>query len=114
METKVLTDMEVKNLSYMCKEMNKYDLEPIFDLLSFEYHIQDLERAFGDLISLLAKFLTNNEYYDEEKCSLAPYPPAYENSIYLLTRFRETFIKMQENAEKKKFEMQLIVIQKPD
>lgn len=114
METKVLTDMEVKNLSYMCKEMNKYDLEPLFDLLEFEYDIQYLERAFGDLISLLAGFLTNKEYYDEEKCSIALYPPDYDNSIYLLKRFRETFIKMQENAEKKKFEMQLIVIQKPD
>lgn len=109
METKVLTDKEVEKLSYMCKEMNKYDLEPLFDLLEFEYHIQDLERAFGDLISLLAKFLTNNEYYDEEKCSIAPYPPSYENSIYLLARFREVFIEMQENAEKKKFEIQLAI-----
>lgn len=104
-----MTDKEVEKLSYMCKEMNKYDLEPLFDLLEFEYHIQDLERAFGDLISLLAKFLTNNEYYDEEKCSIAPYPPSYENSIYLLARFREVFIEMQENAEKKKFEIQLAI-----
>ncbi len=96
-------------LARRCQEMNKYDLEPLFDLLAFEYDIQELERAFGDLISKLAKFLTNNEYYDESKCDLHPYPPAYENSIYLLTRFREVFIEMQKNAEKKKFEIQLAV-----
>lgn len=96
-------------LARRCQEMNLYDLEPLFELLAFEFDIQDLEREFGDLISLLAKFLTKRDYYDEEKCSLAPYPPAYENSIYLLTRFREVFIEMQENAEKKKFEIQLAI-----
>lgn len=109
METEVLTDREVEILSYKCKELNKYDLEPLFDLLASEYHIQGLERAFGDLISQLAAFLTNKEYYDEGKCSLIPYPPSYENSIYLLARFREVFIEMQENAEKKKFEIQLAI-----
>ena len=33
----------------MCKEMNKYDLEPIFDLFSFEYHIKDLYDIGGSV-----------------------------------------------------------------
>ena len=96
-------------LARRCQEMNKYDLEPLFELLEFEYDIQYLEREFGDLISLLAKFLTKRDYYDDSKCELHPYPPGYEDSIYLLTRFREVFIEMQENAEKKKFEIQLAI-----
>lgn len=114
METNVLENEEVERLKRRCQEMNKYDLNPLFELLTFNYNIQELERLFGDLLSLLAKFLTNIEYYDEGKCSLIPNPPAYESSVILLSKFRETFIEMQENAENKKFEMQLLVRQKQD
>ncbi len=113
METKALTEKEIIALTNTCKEMNKYDLEPLFDLLTFDYDIQDLERLFGDLIVQLTEILTREDYYKED-LDIIIYPPAYSASIYLLTRFRETFIKMQENAEKKKFEMQLLVRQKQD
>lgn len=114
METKLLTDKEVENLSSTCKEINKYDLEPLFDLLINQYGVDYLERIVGDIIAQFANILTNYDYNDDSKCELPIYPPDYNNNIYFLTELRKTFIEMQENAENKKFEIQLRVRQQQD
>lgn len=114
METKVLTNKEIEGLTRTCQRINRYDLEPLFDLLTYDYSVQYLERLVGDIIAQLANVLTNSDYYDDSKCNLPIYPPDYNNSIDFLTLLRETFIKMQENAEKKNFEIQLLIKQKQD
>ena len=102
---KIVDDDEVRDLQYLCKGINEYNIQKLLELFVlmgdpnyWSEEIAKISMIISDLITR-AEFDTDEDYI---------YPPDYASAFYNLKMLYEAFLSMNKHTQKS-FDVQFLI-----